>query len=538
MGAYEIMGIAWAGVIVWVSAVIFLNRKIHPGALFLLFFAELWERFSYYGMRALLVYYMMDELVLTGMDSETGKMDIMTGMGYSETLAYAIYAAYGAMVYATPILGGLLAERILGYRKSIFWGGFLMAAGHFAMAFENETIFFIALALLILGNGFFKPNISSFVGKFYKDGDPRRDGGFTIFYMGINVGAFLTPLTCGVIGETEGWHYGFGLAGIGMVLGLIVFVVGLSMGVFGDKGYEPIKEDMKAPAEKPSSGKKRGWFGPISTNEILVYVGSLLAIPLVYLLLNHNDVLDYILGAVSIGGIVTLLVMAFGQDSTQQRDKLFVITILFLFTALFWTFFELAGSAISVFTKAHVDREFFGNILPASMFQSVNPAFIIIFAPLFSYMWQALAKAKLEPPAPLKFAFGVLLLAIGFLILGISDGAADDAAMVPLIYLVLGYLLHTLGELCLSPVGLSLVTKLSPVKLVGFVMGIWFLSSSVAHQAGKFIASETDSEGLTPDQALTQYTDVFMTVGYVALGAAAILFVLSPFLKRWMHGVR
>ncbi len=530
MGPYELMGLAWGAIIVWVGIVIFLNKNVHPGALFLLFFAEMWERFSYYGMRALLVLYMIDKLVLTG------DGDIMTGMGYSEEMAYSIYAAYGAMVYATPVLGGLIAERILGYRKSILWGGILMAAGHFAMAFEDETIFFIALALLILGNGFFKPNISSFVGKFYADGDPRRDGGFTIFYMGINIGAFLTPLTCGVIGEIEGWHYGFGLAGIGMVLGLIVFLIGLSTGVFQDKGYEPVKGAVET-AVKTGTAKVKGWFGPITLNEILVYVGSFVAIPVVYLLLNHNDVLDYILGGVSIGGLVTLLVMSFVQDSKEQRDKLLVITVLFLFTALFWTFFELAGSAINVFTAKNVDKMIMGNEMPTTFFQSVNPLFIILFAPLFSFMWQFLAKAKIEPPAPLKFAIGVLLLGLGFVILGISDGAATDG-MVPVIYLILGYLLHTWGELCLSPVGLSLVTKLSPAKLVGFVMGIWFLSSSIAHQAGKFIATETASENLLPTESLTIYTGVFMNVGYIALGAAAVLFVLSPFLKKGMHGVR
>jgi len=531
MSPYELMGVAWLGVIIWVGIVIFTNRKIHPGALFLLFFAELWERFSYYGMRALLVLYMVDQVVLGD------ATDTMTGMGYSKEMAYAVYAAYGAMVYATPVIGGLLAERVLGYRKAIIWGGVLMALGHFAMAIEDENVFFIALAMLILGNGFFKPNISSFVGKFYAEGDPRRDGGFTIFYMGINIGAFLTPLTCGVIGQDPdyGWHYGFGLAGIGMVLGLIVFLVGLGMGVFKDQGYEPVGKNADGSAKV--APKRTGWIGPISLNEILIYVGSLAAIPLVYLLLNHGDVLDYILGGISIGGLIALLVMAFTQESTQSRDKLLVIFILFLFTALFWTFFELAGSAISLFTEENVDKTLFGEEQPTSLFQSVNPLFIIFFAPLFSFMWSALAKAKMEPSTPLKFAIGVLLLGLGFVILGISGGSATEG-MVPVMYLILGYLLHTLGELCVSPVGLSLVTKLSPVKVVGFVMGIWFLSSSIAHQAGKFIATETASEGLSAVETLPKYTEVFMDVGYVALGASVVLFGLAPLLKKMMHGVR
>lgn len=532
MSPYEIMGVAWLGVIIWVGIVIFTNRKTHPGALFLLFFAELWERFSYYGMRALLVLYMVDQIVLGD------AADTMTGMGYSKEMAYAVYAAYGAMVYATPVLGGLLAEKVLGYRKSIIWGGVLMALGHFAMAIEDENVFFIALAMLILGNGFFKPNISSFVGKFYADGDPRRDGGFTIFYMGINIGAFLTPLTCGVIGQDPnyGWHYGFGLAGIGMVIGLIVFIIGLFMGVFKDEGYAP-EPKIKGGSGKSVAATARGWIGPITTNEILVYVGSIAAIPLVYILLNHGDVLDYILGGVSIGGLVALLYMAFTQETTISRDKLLVIFVLFLFTALFWTFFELAGSAISLFTEENVDKTLFGEEQKTAMFQSVNPLFIIFLAPLFSFMWQGLAKVKMEPSTPLKFAIGVLLLGLGFVVLGISGGAATEG-MVPVMYLILGYLLHTIGELCVSPVGLSLVTKLSPAKVVGFVMGIWFLSSSIAHQAGKFIANETASEGLSAVETLPLYTDVFMNVGYVALGASVVLFGLAPLLKKMMHGVR
>ena len=530
MGPYEIMGIAWLGVIVWVAFVITTNRKVHPKALFLLFFAELWERFSYYGMRALLVLYMIDKVVLDGPD------DVATGLGYGEEIAYSVYAAYGAMVYATPVIGGLLAEKIMGYRKAILWGGLLMAAGHFAMAFEDPVIFFIALALLILGNGFFKPNISSYVGTFYGEGDPRRDGGFTLFYMGINIGAFLTPLTCGTIGEIEGWHYGFGLAGIGMVLGLLVFLWGLRSGVFEDKGYEPVADGTVNPIVANKVGK-RPMFGKITMNEILVYGGTLLAIPAVYFLLNHNDILDYILIGVSFGGWAFLMAMSFLQDSAAKRDRLLVVGVLFLFTALFWTFFELAGSAINVFTAKNVDRFMFGSEFPASFFQSVNPLFIILLAPVFSWMWATLAKKNLEPNAPLKFAIGVLLLGLGFVILGTSGGFAT-AGMVPVIFLILGYLLHTLGELCLSPVGLSLVTKLSPAKLVGFVMGIWFLSSSVAHQAGKWIASETASENFSAIDSLPKYTDVFMNVSYYALGAAALLFILSPFLKKMMHGIK
>lgn len=535
MGAYAIMGIVWAAVIIWVGLVIFTNRKVHPKALFLLFFAELWERFSYYGMRALLVLYMIDEMVLTDKTVDGVLVtDTMTGLGYDQKMAYAIYAAYGAMVYATPVIGGLLAEKVLGYRKAILWGGILMALGHFAMAFEYEVVFYIALALLILGNGFFKPNISSFVGTFYEKDDPRRDGGFTLFYMGINVGAVLTPLTCGAIGEIEGWHYGFGLAGIGMLIGLGVFYWGLQTGVFGEKGHAPKEQGVNL--EKGGKNANKATLGMFSRDSVLVYLGTFAAIPLVYLLLNHSDILDYILLGISGGMILYLLVYALQQEKIQ-REKILVIIVLFFFTALFWTFFELAGSAINVFTKTNVDRTVFGNELPTSFFQSVNPGFIILLAPVFTWMWAKLAKAKAEPNAPLKFAIGVLLLGAGFMVLGWSEGFAE-AGMVPVIFLILGYLLHTIGELCLSPVGLSLVTKLSPAALVGFVMGIWFLSSSVAHNVGKFIATETASDNLSAVDSLPLYTGVFYNVGLFALGASVLLFALSPILKKWMHGVK
>jgi len=510
---YQTMIIAWLVVGVWVGLVIFSQRKYHPRALFLLFFAELWERFSYYGMRALLFLYMTKSLA------------------FSDNEAYGIYAAYGAMVYATPILGGLIAEKLFGYRKAILWGGILMALGHFAMAFEQVEIFYSALALLILGNGFFKPNISSFVGKFYEQGDPRRDGAFTIFYMGINVGAFLTPLTCGAIGELEGWHYGFGLAGIGMVVGLLVFVWGLGANVFEDKGLPPNVEALKKPLV------------PGITNEVAVYLGTFLAVPLVYLLINRNEILDGLLIVLGIAMIGTLLYISFSQDTEAGKQRIWVIVTLLLFTSMFWTFFELAGSAINAFTDRNVDRTLMGNEVPASIFQSVNPGFIILLAPAFSWLWSFLDKVKLNPPAPVKFSIGLILLGAGFYAFVIGEGFAQDG-MVPVIFLILAYLLHTLGELCLSPVGLSLVTKLSPKEIVGFIMGIWFLSSSIAHQAGKFIAQMTsggegaETASMAPAESLSIYVDVFGNVGMVAIGAGVFLLLISPILTRWMHGIK
>ncbi len=528
--AYKLLIIAWVVCLLWVPFVIATNRKTHPGALFLLFFVELWERFSYYGMRGLLVLYMIDKTA---------------ELGYTEAKAFAVYAAYGAMVYATPIFGGLIANKILGYRRSILWGGVLMAAGHFLMAgpaVVSEAmaapIFFVALAFLILGNGFFKPNISSCVGELYPEGDERRDRGFNLFYMGINVGAFLAPITCGAIGQDPnlGWHYGFSLAGFGMVLGVVLFYIGCKRGWLHDHGYPP----------KEAEGKSWHW---------ITYAATFLMIPVVWILLNRGSVklldvprfggenvalsfLDIILLALGIGMMI-YLVLSGSKETKVQRERLYVIVFLFIFSTLFWTFFELAGSAISVFTEKNVDKTvgwLDKTPLSASQFQGVNPLFIILFAPLFNIMWRFLRARNLEPSIPVKFALGVILLGLGFFVFPWGATYAK-AGMVPMFFLVFGYLLHTLGELCISPVGLSMVTKMAPARIVAFVMGFWFLSSSLAHLLGKFIAQETASDDLTAEAALEQYSAVFWSVGLYAVIAGVFLLCVSPIVKKWMHGV-
>jgi len=479
MHPYTIMGLAWVFCIVWVTFVIMTNKNSHPKALFFLFFVEMWERFSYYGMRALLVLYMTEGM-----------------LEYSHSKAYGVYGAYGAMVYATPLIGGLLAEKFMGYRKSIMWGAILMMVGHFLMAFEHEYIFFTALALLIMGNGFFKPNISSMIGKFYGKKDPSRDGAFTIFYMGINIGAFLSGLTCGVIGEIEGWHYGFSLAGFGMLLGLIIFYAAQKNGALEDKGYAPheVKEieqpdvhedDLIQKYELIPDSIAPKYFG-LPANW-LIYICSLIAIPLIWMLIRGNDILDIALLIIASGMIGYLIYLSF-QYEKVQRQRIWVIITLFFSTIIFWTFFELAGSALTIFTANNVKKPAF---LTTTMFQSFNPFFIMIFAPIFSWMWIKLAQMKKEPPAPVKFGIGLVLLGLGFLVLNLGGSSAENG-LIPAIFIVFLYLLHTLGELTLSPVGLSLVTKLAPLKIVGFVMGFWMMSSSLAHQAGKHIAQMTD----------------------------------------------
>lgn len=510
MHPYTITALSWIGVAIWVTLVIATNRKVHPKALFYLFFVEMWERFSYYGMRALLVLYMTAELV-------------KGGFGYDEKSAYGMYAAYGALVYLTPLLGGLLAEKLTGYRKSIMWGAFLMMMGQAALTIKSEGLFFAGLALLVLGNGFFKPNISSLIGKLYPQGDPRRDGGFTIFYMGINIGAFLTGVTCGTVGQLEGWGYGFGLAGLGMLAGLIIFHFAQKSGVLGEHGLPPVEV------------KDKKWLGlPITP---WVCLGSLVLLPLVYVLIINNQIMDIILGIVGTGMILFMLAYSMGHEKVQ-RQRVWVIVVLLLFTTMFWTFFELAGSALNLFTEKNVDKMFLGAKLETSNFQSFNPLFIFLFAPIFSWMWIKLAKTGWEPPAPVKFGFGLILLGCGFLMLPLGKPFVV-AGMMPAIFMILLYLCHTLGELALSPIGLSLVTKLSPAKLVGFMMGFWFLSSSIAHQAGKFIAFLTAvDESVSVEQTLAIGLKIFGNLGFIAIGAGVFLFILSPVLSRWMHGIK
>ncbi|MFJ1330359.1 peptide MFS transporter [Capnocytophaga canimorsus] len=460
---YTFMLLAWLGVALWVGFVIFSNRKIHPKALFTLFMVELWERFSYYGMRALLILYMV-----AGIDEH--------GFGFDDARAFGIYGAYGALVYLTPIIGGYFADKLMGFRKAIALGAVLMAAGQFTLFMNNQTTFFIGLALLVVGNGFFKPNISSMIGRFYADGDKRRDGAFTLFYMGINMGAFLAPLTCGAIGQNEGWEYGFLTAGIGMLLGFLIFFFASRTSVFQHVGL--------APDEKLD--KNIISFVP---NHVLPYLAALVMIGLSLVLIQHDRIVDYILGGLAVIIIGYLLFQA-SKMELVAKQRIWVVVLLLLFTTIFWTFFELAGSALNLFTARNVDKNMFGWEIKTTFFQSFNPLFIMLFAPIFSWIWIKLSNLNKEPAAPYKFGTGLLLLGLGFLVLKFGGGYAK-LGMVPALFMVLLYLLHTLGELTLSPVGLSLVTKLSPKHMVAFMMGIWFLSSSIAHQGGKHISKLT-----------------------------------------------
>jgi POT family proton-dependent oligopeptide transporter len=362
--------------------------------------------------------------------------------------------------------------------------------------------------------------------------------------MGINIGAFLTPLTCGTIGQLEGWGYGFLCAGIGMVAGLLIFLYTASQGYLehhADPPAPPVSASVGEPGDvavAPTAGTSNGEPSkPAPQSALMVYVGSLLFLPVAGLLIYQNDVMDYLLGAVGLSAIGYMLYLS-SQYPVVERQRIWVIIVLLFFTAVFWTFFELAGSALNVFTEENVDKTLLGIDFPASNYQSVNAFFIMLFAPLFSVMWVWLSRKGWEPAAPVKFSIGLFLLGAGFLVLNLGKGAAVSGIM-PAMFLIILYLLHTLGELALSPVGLSLVTKLAPAKVVGFMMGFWFLSSAIAHQAGKWIASETAADpNASKEQTMNQALEVFNNVGLFAIGAAVLLLLLSPILKKWMHGIK
>lgn len=490
----------------------------HPRGLYMLFFAEMWERFSYYGMRALLVLYMTQGF-----------------LKYNDENAYAIYGAYTGLVYAAPVIGGLLADQILGYRRAIILGGSLMAAGHLLMTQENPYAFFTALALIICGNGFFKPNISSLVGKLYEPGDSKRDAGFTIFYMGINLGAGLAPVLCGIVANKfatksivdgkeiidKAFHYGFGLATIGMILGLIVFTLG--QGVLGDRGLPPSKERLKK------------WGLPI-------YVCSVLIAPMIGLLLQYHDVVGYLLIATGILTLGSLFAVALKEEKIA-RQRMFVVFSLMFFQMVFWAFFEQAGSSLTLFAERNVHRSVLGAEVPTAALQAVNPVFIWIFGPLFAALWVKLGAKRRDPSAPTKFGYGLLQLAAGFAVIWLGAQTADSTGKVLLLFLILGYMGHTTGELCLSPVGLSMVTKMAPARIVGMLMGAWFLSIAFANYLAGIIASFTGvSEGggketVVPPatQTVKVYGDVFGKIAVAAFVASLLAFILSPILTRWMH---
>ncbi|MFN4972917.1 MAG: peptide MFS transporter [Bacteroidota bacterium] len=451
----------------------------HPKGLYLLFTTEMWERFSYYGMRGLLTLYLT-------------KATIQGGLGFDDANAGLLYGIYTGLVYLTPIFGGWLADNYLGQRKSITIGGVMMALGQFCLFFSSAnalSFFYLGLILLIIGNGFFKPNISTIVGQLYPPGDNRKDAAFTIFYMGINLGAFLAPLVCGFLAEdffavkdnegiitTYGFNYGFLAAGIGMVLGQLSFNT-MAQKYLGDLGKEPGAKIQKAKAAA------EGTVDPPLTKE--------------------------------------------------EKDRMTVIVIMMLFNIFFWAGFEQAGSSISLYTDRYIDRSIGDWTVPTSWFQSVNPLFIVLLGPVFTILWTWLAKRGKEPATVIKMGLGMILLGVGFFLLigaALQRGGdvADESIKASLMWLVGTYLIHTMGELCLSPVGLSMVTKLAPLRLGSLMMGVWFLSSFIANFLSGYLVQFFASMGATT---------IFAIISVVVIVLGLVVLIISNQLKKLMHGI-
>lgn len=496
-----------------------LQESGHPNGLYVLFFSEMWERFCYYGMRVLLTLYLVKSL-LKG-DSE----------------AALIYGAYTGLVYAAPILGGQMADKFLGYRFAVILGGILMAIGEFIILGGNDQALLIGMGALIIGNGYFKANISTIVGKLYKDGDPRRDSGFTIFYIGINIGALMATTIVAYVGETYGFKYGFGLAGIGMLLGILIFWMGKA------------RYSAAAGLDITEAGRKKV-LGPLNMATV-ISLGSLLLIPLCYLLILENYLIAGLLIGLFIMIAIMLIIAGIKADSEENdpqlsgkpvwRDRMVVLIIFMIINVTFWAFFEQAGTSLTLFADRCVDRFIGSWEMPASMTQFFNPFFIITFGSIFSIMWIKLSKMGRNPSIPMKFAYGIAQLGLGFMITLVGVQFVNEEFQVPLVILVALYLLHTTGELFLSPIGLSMVTKLAPKKIAGTAMGAWFLSFAMANYLGGFIASLMGGHGggeeLTGEAGLIAYTDTFQTIGLICLGMATLIAVLNKPLKNLMHGV-
>ncbi|MFC3078951.1 peptide MFS transporter [Phenylobacterium terrae] len=553
----------------------------HPRGLMILFFAEMWERFSYYGMRAILIFYLTQHLLF---DDETATLQ---------------YGSYTSLVYLLPLIGGILADRYLGTRKAILFGAILLVAGHSTMAIEGRQTqealvyagqtyqvaaegrmeereaflvvggeryefsqteaglsieglpataplpavlppgsfemvqtadsigtmaFYLAVSLIIIGVGFLKPNISTIVGQLYPQGDPRRDSGFTLYYYGINLGAFWASILCAWLGLKFGWWAGFGLAGIGMLAGLIVFVWG--------------KPHLQGHGEPPDPERlRRPLFGPIN-REWLIYLAGLAAVPAIWFLVQRNALVGVGLALATVLTLAFIVWFLVVKCDRVERDRMMLALVLIAGSVVFWTLFEQAGTSLNLFAARNV--ELMG--IPAAQVQSFNAGFILIFAPIFAAMWAWLAQRGRDPNPVMKFGLGLIQLGLGFMVVVWGAGLAGADARVPLILLVVLYLLHTTGELFLSPVGLSEITKLSVASIVSFMMAVWFLSSSWAQYVGGIIAGLAGTETIggevvDPAAALETSLRVFNMLGLWGMGIGVAFIALSFFIKHWAHGV-
>jgi len=480
----------------------------HPRGLYTLFFTEMWERFSYYGMRALLVLFMVDA--------------VRGGMGMDDKTATAIYGLYTAAVYLMSLPGGWLADRLWGAQRAVWYGGIIIALGHFTLALPWAQTFYLGLVFVIIGSGTLKPNMSGLVAELYPEGGARRDAGFTIFYMGVNLGAAIGPMICGYLAEKVGWHWGFGAAGVGMVLGLVQFR--LSRHFLGNAGV------------------RRGNETPLHIVERVGLIGGIVAAVTVLALgmmglLRLNPVLlaqymAYVILAIAV--VFFGYAFLFCRLDKIEKERVAMILVLFLTSALFWSGFEQAGSSFNLFAERYTARYlgWFHYEVPAAWFQALGPVFIIAFAPVFAWLWVWLARRNLDPSIPVKFAMGLLLLAAGFLVMAGAAKVVSSGQKAWPTWLITTYLVHTFGELCLSPVGLSSVTKLAPRKLAGQMMGIWFLATSLGNLLAGLLAGE-----FKPD-AIQHWPRLYLNIVILPAVAGILLIVFSRPIKRLMVGVK
>lgn len=497
----------------------------HPRGLFICAATEMWERFSYYGMRALLVFYLTQHF------------------RFSDDESFLIYGAYSALVYMAPIVGGAIADRWLGARKAVTFGAVLLVLGHFGMVLEGPqamqatiggqptvvrdafylNAFYLSLALIIMGVGFLKTSISAVVGALYERADPRRDAGFTVFYMTYNLGGAIAPLLCGWIGQRYGWRYGFGLAGIGMLAGLTAFLRGQRL--------------LMGHAEPPDAGRLRERLLGRVTREMVIYAGSVGLVLGVWLIMQHRSVVGPMLSAFGAITATWIIYYSVARCTREERDRLLVCAALLLFTIGFWAFYEQMGSSLNLFADRAVNRVVLGHEIPASTLQALPAIFVILLAPLFSALWLRLGTRGREPGTAVKFALAIVQIALAFFVLALGITLTPSGGKVPLFWFVLNFLLLVTGELCLAPVALSMVTKLAPARIVGVMMGANFLAYSASSFIAGLIARLTSapgSAGGVADRAapLSTYAGVFARLGLAAMGVAALLFVLAPMLTR------
>ncbi len=475
----------------------------------------MWERMSYYGMRALLVLFMVDAI-------EDG------GLGFNDANATAIYGLYTASVYFLTLPGGWIADRLLGAQKTIWFGGIIIMCGHFILAIPSLYTFFIGLIFVVVGTGLLKPNISAVVGELYPPGDPRRDAGFTIFYMGINIGGALGPLVCSTLGESErfGWHYGFAAAGVGMLFGLIQFK--LSAKRLGTAGLTPTL-DRSDPEDRR---KMRNGWRIVGASLVVAILGiALLMTGIVQV--NPQALAEKATVLIAaVAGLYFFILLTFGDLTTVEKKRVVVIIILFLASAMFWAGFEQAGSSLNLFAERYTDRMIGSFEIPAGWFQTLNPTFIILLAPVYSALWVGLARRQLDPSTPAKFAIGLVLLGVGFAIMiGAAELVVAGNKVLPT-WLIFTFLLHTMGELALSPVGLSAMTKLAPKRYCGQMMGIWFVSSALGLIVAGILAGEFRADSIDTMPAL--YLQIVLTTA----GSGLLLAVFARPIRRLIGDVR